>query len=384
MNAALLRGGLLRAVIVLGSLLLLPNIFHVGLGFHRVVSEQILNGDIPYVDFLWEYPPATVPFLYLRWLFQSSEIYGLVLLLIAVCAEVTIFAWLRSMPEATTKTQRAHLETFWLAGVVPLGVVAYFHLDYLSALVAFAAMVALRRGQQLKRSVGWATLGVGLKLWPIVIGGAMFARRQIRATIGLLVGVVAGAGLWFVLAPSGFRDFLQYRKGSGFQIESTAGSVGLALGSRLVEQFGAYYVEVAHAEVLNAVFLGIGTLVCGGLVVLTYRRQLDPMALVGAIVVTMLLTNRLFSPQFLTWLVPFVGIVGLRWPRLWWAFGLAAWLTIAELGAYVPMVSGVRDLAWIIVARNLALAWLLIEFIRALLHSPQDEVILPTDQTIVR
>ena len=35
---------------------------------------------------------------------------------------------------------------------------------------------------------------------------------------------------WYAFSPSGFGDFLQYRKGAGYEVESVFGSIGLLAG----------------------------------------------------------------------------------------------------------------------------------------------------------
>jgi len=89
-----------------------------------------------------------------------------------------------------------------------------------------------------------------------------------------------------------------------------------------------------------------------------YRRKpVNDAAVVGALVVALILTSRLFSPQYLVWMLPFLALARThgerRATRLFVLIGL---LTTVYLFGYADLLLGNRVLAAVIVLRNLLLA----------------------------
>ena len=76
---------------------------------------------------------------------------------------------------------------------------------------------------------------------------------------------------------------------------------------------------VAAAHLANLVSVGALAVGMLTLVVLTVRRRLDPIAAAGAAVAILLLTNKVYSPTYDLWLVPFFVLLPIaRFPGLIW------------------------------------------------------------------
>jgi hypothetical protein len=99
--------------------------------------------------------------------------------------------------------------------------------------------------------------------------------------------------------------------------------------------------------------LAWGLLVLGLVVVARRRRAYDPVLLTGAMVVTLLVSSRLLSPQFMVWPLPFAALAWANGERITgWLFGVASGITLLYLFFYRQLVQGSDFWALSVVVRN--------------------------------
>ena len=217
-------------------------------------------------------------------------------------------------------------------------------------------------------------LGMAAKLYPALLLGPLLLlclrSGRMRAFGVLLVGFVVS---WtvvnlpvLVLAPHAWLDFWTFNAdrsgdfGSLWYVFSLAGH------------------DVPH---LNAVSAGLFALACvliGLLVVLAPRRpRFGAMAFL--VVAAFLMTNKVYSPQYVLWLLPLVVLARPRW-RDWWVFTagelvyfVAIWWHLG--GELSPGDGGADRVYWFAVLLRLATqAYVVVLVVRDALRPDDDPV----------
>lgn len=100
--------------------------------------------------------------------------------------------------------------------------------DHLTVLFAVVAMAAWRRGRPASAAL---TVGLLARLWPVVFLLAFAGRRRWDEVGRTLAYAAVSLSVWWVVAPAGIGAFVDHRQGTGFNVESTIGSLGLLSGA---------------------------------------------------------------------------------------------------------------------------------------------------------
>lgn len=340
---------LARAVLIAATLLWFPMIFWGDVPYYWDTASGASLQALPYRDFVWEFPPLTLVPTTLALLPGGVTVFMFAFPTAMAGAEYASLVLLRRSWPSLARS----VTLFWYGGL-PLSVIAYFRFDYLAVLCAVLALVALERGWRAPAAVA---AGFFAKLWPAVLL-VLFVTRRRWGEAARTVGVI-GAGMvaWWAFSPEGVHDFLAYRKGSGFQVESTVGAVGVLLGAEPFVRFGAWNVELGAWQILDPLLLA-GWLVLSAWVISRAARGVgDPVLMVGGLIVALMLASRLLSPQFVVWPLPFVALAwarGTRPPA--YAYLLAVVLTLFEVFGYAGLLAGDSVIAAGVVYRNVLLA----------------------------
>ena len=240
-----------------------------------------------------------------------------------------------------------------LLSVGALGPITLYRFDLLPGLLLAAGAVALARESRARtgstapgrRAWPWwsvcVALGAGIKLWPViawplVLGDRPRRRREILGFVAtgaaLVLVSVAAAGRGRLLSP------LTWQSGRGLQVESV-----LATWVLLARLVAPWPWSAALSEANSWDFTGPGiaaTLVAGSIaqialvawivaicVRLWRTRRADPLTVAVAaasLVGVFLVTDKVFSPQYMMWWAPIVA-VACGWGRrtgavpAWWA-----------------------------------------------------------------
>jgi uncharacterized membrane protein len=182
-------------------------------------------------------------------------------------------------------------------------------------------------------------LGAATKLYPVLVFGAilLLALRSGRIR-PLLVTAGAGAATWLavnlpiaVMNPSGWRYFYDFSQ------ERAAGYSSPWFAYNLIA--GRLNWKPLDPETINALGLSIFLLACLLIAVLalTSARRPRLAQLVFLIVAAFILTNKVYSPQFVIWLIPLLALARPRWRDfLIWQFieGLhwaAIWMYLGQV-----------------------------------------------------
>lgn len=297
---------------------------------YQSYGDAIARGAVPYRDFKLEYPPGALPVFMLpslghegdraaydRWFDREMALCGcLALLGTALC--------LRALRAGPVRTAVA----LGFFGVSPLliGSVTLTRFDFWPAALAVFALAAFLSDRPVPAAV---LLGcaIGAKLWPAallpLLAVWLVKTRGPRTAAIWTAGVAAVLAAIFlpftVLAPGGIGHSFHSQLARPLQIESLGSAILIAVhhvaGTTLhvTGSFGSQNVTGPGAHVVEVVTTIAGVLALVAIWVLFARGPATGARLAAhsaASIAALLAFGKVFSPQFVIWLVPFVLLVG--------------------------------------------------------------------------
>jgi uncharacterized membrane protein len=299
-------------------------------------SFRLLHGQLPYRDFALEYPPlALLPFVLPRvaTLGLPIDFSGYVWLFLIQNA---VFSTLIALIVARIHSPQASALAFYALLVAVSAPLLPWRYDLFPALLTALALLSLLRGRPIWAGI-WLGLGIAAKLYPIVllpIFGAYYLASRNRLALARLamgcVGAMAVTLLPFALtAPEQLLSFLRYHQLRGLQLESLpAGVIVLAhvIGltpARLDFNYGALHLVSPLAAAALA-WLPIALLGVFGVVLACCAARFREEQLAGGVtnetlvaycaaaLLAFIVTNKVFSPQYIIWLLPFAALLRAR------------------------------------------------------------------------
>ncbi|MBC8159919.1 MAG: DUF2029 domain-containing protein [Roseiflexaceae bacterium] len=401
-------------VLALGAQLSWPLVaeWHGDLGVYAGYADQVMQGQVPYRDFTLEYPPlALVPFVLPRLAvagaaLDEAQFRALFLL------QSALFVWVITLvSQQLVPVERRGQMTLVLAlFVAVLSPFLAWRFDLFPAMLTGLALLAATRNRWSAAGF-WLGLGIAAKLYPVVVGpvlvlGAFVAanaaprlQRVVPAwfsagaarTWRLCLGAAATLAVivlpFYLIAPEGLLGFLGYHQQRGIQIESVAGGivslaalVGLT-DARSEFNYGALHLVSPWADallpwlfpllaVLYTLLLAIGIWRVARVHTLSTQMPCDTAwlgAMVCAALFVFVVSNKVFSPQYLVWLLPFLPL--LRWAQI----VLAALICVATVAifpfGYAALIAAEPWAIVLLNARNLATLSLLLWLAAGLMHA---------------
>ncbi|MDB4994637.1 MAG: sle [Myxococcaceae bacterium] len=367
----------------------------------------------PYTEVPLEYPPIGLPALLLPRLLASSfegyaRIFGLEMGLCLVAAFALALATLRR----GGATDREIAQRGWLAAGLLLaeGSLAIQRLDAMTALfLALMLHAAIVRRHAL---FGLASgLAVAAKLIPAIVlpsvvladpGAWKGTAARVRTAVAFAVAMVVGF-VPLAFAPGAFRAIVGYHATRGLQVESTLGILWGSLralagmAAPATYSFGSLNFDdpVADALAKGATLLTLG--VAGWLAWRAFRsaptggdgpaRARHVALVLFAAVVTLWLSGKVFSPQYMTWALPLaLAIPGKDGLKVVW--GMIATLTLTQIymRGYYPAIIAQEAIGLVtLLVRQAMLVGLAVFAIRALTRVPQAEkpaISPPTEMSV--
>lgn len=332
-------------------------------------AHLMSQGQWPYRNFYDEYPPLAQPLFLLVQLLPGPFIpeFKWTVAIFGVAALVLLVATLASVGASRRRIAVAAL-TVGVAPVV-VGPIILNTYDLWPALLTSGALLAFVRRRE---RLAYALLGlaVAAKIYPIVLvplalietwdrGG----REYVRRGVVWFVGALFLAHLPFAIAgPGGLRFSYWVQMKRGLEVESLGGAVLLVL-----HRVGLLHVTLrdeapGSRDVVGGLATAVGALstvvllaaVC--LVVWLYRRRRGSLLLAAAAAVTAFVAfSKVFSPQYVVWLVPLVPAAGIA------ASGLLLVVLLLTHAVFNHFITGGlsvdqwgRSLSWWVFARDLA------------------------------
>ncbi len=221
----------------------------------------------------------------------------------------------------------ALLSTWFLTGVNPrrpwdaLGFAAspallftgLVNWDLLAVVLVAGALWAWARGRPLLTGV-LIGLGTATKLYPLfLLGGLLVICVRRRRYLDLVLATIGGAVAWvlanapaYLTGPEQWKVFWHFNETRAADL----GSVWLMLTQATKHEF--------TATTINNVSWAFFVLWCAGVLALGLRAPMTPrFAQLGLLVVTgFLLVNKVYSPQYVLWLLPLAVLARPRWRDL--------------------------------------------------------------------
>ena len=297
----------------------------------------LAGGAVPYLsdlpdDQVLEYPALTGVFVYLAarltpadntlWYFNVNVLLLLACWLIAVLATAVAS---RSRPWDAAMVALA-------PGIVLAGTINW---DLLPVALVAVSMALWARNRPLVSGL-FLGLAIAAKFYPLLLLGPMFLLCWRARTWAAFAKYAAGAvTAWLIvnvpfilLNPAGWAKFYTFSQERG-------------------EDFGSVWLALTTAghpvppERLNTLATGLLALAAVGIAVLVWRAPMTPRVaqVMFLVVAAFLVTNKVYSPQYVIWLIPLAALARPRWRDfLIWqtaevTYFVAIWLYLAGLDA---------------------------------------------------
>ena len=285
--------------------------------------------------------------------------------------------------------RRRRAAWFWTAALLLLGPVALYRIDAIT--VPMAVIGGLWLAQRPWAGAALLTLGAWVKIWPgALVLAALAAGRSVRVVllVAASVTVVAAAALMSLGAGDNLLGFVFEQGQRGLQIEAVAATPFLwlaAAGQAAIEydfDILTYQIVAPGASVVAAMLTPVMVAAVAGVLVIglvrsgqgvAWQRLLPPLSM--AFVTALIVTNKVGSPQFETWLIAPV-ILWLVFDRARARVACALVLIVCALtfAIYPLTYSGLLGAQLLpvalVTARNALLVALLVHSTQVLLRSP--------------
>lgn len=343
--------------------------------YSRYGNAIVHRHEVPYRDFELEYPPGALPVFVVPALLDGLDYNDVFQGVMAVCAALAALGVLAVGGRAAGA----------LAAVAPLllGSVVISRFDLWPAALTVWALAALVRRRTVVSAILLGT-AFAAKLWPLAIVPliAVWVLRTQggRRSAAWVATATATAAAWFlpfaVIAPGGLGHSFHEQLARPLQVESFGSSILIVLhhfaptALRVVNSFGSQNVAGSGVAAISVATTVAEIAALVAVWVIYARGGSSEERLVGACaaaVAALLAFGKVFSPQFLIWLIPLVPLVRSIIARV--LFGVALVLTQVYFPErYWNIVTGFyRAESVVLLGRNLAV----VALFGALLYASQ-------------
>lgn len=374
------------------------------MGLYYDYATHMGNGLVPYRDFTVEYPPIALALFYLPYVLAQdissySNVFADEMMLFGIAGIWLVLGLARQLRISPLIA----LSCYTLA-VVAIGDIAVQRFDLVPAVITLAALYAFCRG---KYEVAWLVLAIGVmtKLYPVVLAPIFLIyqwrrcnRRRIWQSLAVFVltlMLIAAPAL--VLGKGGFINSFTVQSDRALQLESLYASLLLLLNSLGIVDAVAVRGEMSFdvssplaAPLAKYAFLVVGAALLAIYMLFIRRisrkfekpiirrisRKLekptcamldaaDSASVIHyaiAVITVFIITNKVFSPQFVLWLCPLIPLVSGRWHKVVWVvFLLVACLTwyVYPLNYFV-LADGQQVVMNALILRNVLLILLVV------------------------
>jgi uncharacterized membrane protein len=323
-RASLVLGAAGAAVFVLSCLLVAHGLrdssLYADVHVYSTYAAKMADGEVPYRDFFDEYPPLAQPVFLLARVAGAAHyalafkalmaLFGLGAL---ACAVVTLRA-LRASPVRSVAAVAVIAASPLLVG--PIFLNAY---DLWPAFLLSAALMLLVLGRPL---VAFGVLGAACaaKVYPIAVLplALLYVEQRLRRSALLsFAGVVLLVHLPFaLLGPGGLRESYWVQAKRGLELNSLGGAFLLAFSDPKLgnEPPGSLDVLGGAADAIAVVssLLVLAAIAAACVAFARSRRGPNELVLAAAAAVAGFIAfNKVFSAQYVDWLVPLAPLAGI-------------------------------------------------------------------------
>lgn len=306
-------------------------------------SLNVILGQFPYRDFPIEYPPLALLPMVLPQLLNFKRSLGISGYAILFSIENALFStvvalllWQISSGWQSLQRSRLVVVSYGLLAIITAPVLLWRY-DLFPALLTQLAFLGVIANRPSLAGIGIG-LGIAAKLYPAILLPIFslyyLVKREYSAFLRSLIASTVTACLvllpFALVGSEGFFNFLSYHKLRGIQLETLpAGVILLAhkLGWTEVEvifNYGAFHLVSPLADsVLKG--LPLAFLLLFGLAIIScfHSFRMEQVksgrvtteslaAYIVAVLLIFIATNKVFSAQYMIWLLPFAPLLRLR------------------------------------------------------------------------
>ncbi|NRQ32709.1 DUF2029 domain-containing protein [Nonomuraea sp. NN258] len=271
---------------------------------------------------------------------QAVKFYDLTVILLGVC----LVAGVLLMAAVAGPTRR--WDPLWYAISPVVVFAAYINWDLVAGALSMGMLLAWSRRRHVLAGV-LLGLAIATKFYPLMFIGALFLLslrtlkwRPFLVTVGSAAGAWLAVNLpYMVFAWEGWKRFYVFSQERGIDW----GSVWLFFQNK-----GWPIVGASNVSILGMTSLA---LLCVGIAVLTLAAPRRPRLaqICFLALAAFMMTNKVWSPQFVLWLVPFAVLARPNWKplvlwqlaELWYFF--AIWLYLLSQGPVSRPDLGIGD-----------------------------------------
>lgn len=285
-------------------------------------SAALAGGPIVGITETWVYPQlALVPMLLAKILsvpliavMGVSEAYLIAWAVLVVVLDAIAFAVLIGRSPSQPRRTAAW---FWIAALLLLGPIALYRVDAITVPIAVIGGLWLTRRPAVAAAL--FTIGAWIKIWPgaLLVAAVVASRSRMRVLLTAAAVTASIIALLFLCgADVEIFGFLTEQTGRGLQIEAVAATPFLwlaAVGSARIEysfEILTFQIDAQGSDAVGAVLTPLMAVLVVAITVIgaakatrgaSFARLFPPLAL--ALVATLIVLNKVGSPQFQTWLI---------------------------------------------------------------------------------
>lgn len=304
-----------------------------GTGLCFEYASKVFRGEVPYKDFLVEYPPLSLlVFLLPRLIADDAATYA------AAFSGMIVLLDLATLALGVALARRAGYSVLtgsiaYTFALLVTGPLLIEHYDLFPAVLTLFVLYAFARGWH---KASWSVLALGMmaKIYPVIIAPLFLVRyihdrdyQHLRAGILSFAVTVAVVVLpWVIIDAAEFWGLIAYHMERGIQIESTyasflliADNLGLTTVAREMSHGSWNVVSPATGVLANlsSVLMPVSVAAICWSYYRALRRSIRSSTLSDerlvfhavAMILVLLFTSKVFSPQYLIWLYPLVPLV---------------------------------------------------------------------------
>jgi uncharacterized membrane protein len=319
----------IAAAIIYTAFALTPVPSEVGSLYYKYAG-YMLDFQMPYSDFSAEYPPLAMLWILIPGLFSFSELtyqiaFGVEVYLFLLAGLVCVYRIAGTYIEEPKRLCDLY--------IVLCIVMFDFIIDRYDIFPMVMCLAALYFVRTERLSLAWVMIAVGTmtKLYPALMAPVLIIYlcmngRKMEALKGVGICVLIGCITmlpFFIADPETMLMFLTYHMDRGMQIESVASSVLMLLGYFDIIDIG-YIFNYGSDNIYGAVPDAVAgcmlylmaasiaaTYVAYGSKVRHADKDMFPRfnAACLAVIMLFMLVNKVLSPQYIIWMIPFVTVM---------------------------------------------------------------------------
>ena len=282
-----------------------------GISLYFQYANQVFSHKIPYYDFMFEYPPFSLLFMLLpRVLGSCYSEYGLIfLLMIAIAGLLGLFI---TADIVKNRKGRFFAPISYILLFIAVGPLTFFRYDLLPAIMTLLAIwLWINR----HKKSAWFVIGlaVATKIYPLVIMPFFLVDdfKNVKQKIydfSFFLLAIAISILPFIAHLNDLKKFIAYHSARGIQIESLWANFLMIEHLidrsvlRVISEAGTFGVSPFPKIFipLSLIIFFVGFL----LIFLSYLKKKKKIILHSFLAVLLfILANKVFSPQYMIWLV---------------------------------------------------------------------------------